>query len=199
MNVTLFVPVLNEIDGLKRFMPSIPKELFSQILIVDGNSTDGSADWARSMGYEVFTQRGPGIRNGYIEAWPLIRGEYVLTYSPDGNCKNSDLSKIIAKLGEGYDMVIGSRYLAGARSYDDTWLTAIGNNLFTKTINFCHHGHYTDAMTIFRAYRKSLFYELDMHREESYSTDNIFHTVSGIEPLLSIRSAKRGIKIGEVP
>jgi glycosyltransferase involved in cell wall biosynthesis len=199
MNVTLFVPVLNELEGMKACMPSIPRELFGQILVVDGNSTDGSADWARAQGYDVYVQKGRGIRNAYIEAWPLIRGDYVMTYSPDGNCKNSDMAAIIAKLGEGYDMVIASRYLDGARSEDDTWLTALGNRCFTGAINLLHSGHFTDAMTIYRAYRKSLFYDLDMNKQESYATDNFFRTVSGIEPLLSIRAAKTGIKIGEVP
>ena len=199
MTLTLFVPVLNEIDGLRAFMPGIPPGLFSQILVVDGQSVDGSADWARSQGYDVYVQQKRGIRNAYIEAWPLITGEYVITFSPDGNCLVKDLAVIAAKLADGYDMVIASRYADGARSYDDSFVTGFGNWMFTTLINTIHGGHYTDAMTIYRGYRTSLFRELDLHEEISYAPEKLFATVIGIEPLLSIRAAKRRLRICDVP
>src|SRR5437868_7987036 len=131
MKVTLLAPVLNEVDTLREMMPSFPRHLFEQILILDGKSTDGSAEYCRSQGFEVYVQKEPGLRVAYYEAWPLIRGDYVLTFSPDGNCKLSDLEPLIAKAGEGYDMVIGSRYYKGATSEDDTVVTGFGNWFFT--------------------------------------------------------------------
>lgn len=199
MNITLFVPVLNEIEGLQVFMPQIPKGMFNQILIVDGQSKDASVEWCRKQGYDVYVQKVPGIRNAYIEAWPMIKNDYVLTFSPDGNCKTEDLPLILDKLKQGYDMVIASRYLPPAKSEDDGPITGFGNWMFTKTINTLHGGKYTDAMTIYRGYRTKLFYDLDLHKEESYSTEKPFFTVMGIEPLLSVRALKRKLKIAEVP
>ena len=89
-----------------------------------------------------------------MEALPLIRGDVVLTFSPDGNSLPHLIPAIIAKMAQGYDMVIASRYLAPAKSADDDILTAFGNWFFTKTVNFLHGGKYTDAMVIFRAFRK---------------------------------------------
>ena len=65
---------------------------------------------------------------------------------------------------EGYDMVIASRYLDGAKSYDDTLLTGFGNWLFTKSINFFHGSKYTDAMVMFRAYKTNVFYDLNLDK-----------------------------------
>ena len=199
MNITLFVPVLNELEGLKSFMPAIPKGMFQQILIVDGNSSDGSAYWASAAGFEVHTQRNSGIRQAYIEGWPLIRGDFVITFSPDGNCKTEDLEKIVSLLREGNEMVIASRYLKPAFSEDDTALTGLGNWLFTRLINFLHGSKYTDAMTIYRGYEKSLFYRLDLDKNEAYWVENLFFTRIGIEPLLSIRAAKAKVRTSEVP
>lgn len=198
--VTLLVPVLNEVEGMKAVMPKVPKELFTQILVVDGKSTDGSAEWARQNGFEVYVQKAPGIRNAYIEVWPQIRGHYVITFSPDHNSKPEDLPLIVSKLQEdAYDMVIASRYLGGATSEDDTWLTGFGNWMFTRLINLVHGGRYTDAMGIYRGYPKTLFYDLDLDKQESYDTDKVFKTISGIEPLISIRAAKKRLRIVEVP
>ena len=198
-SITLLVLTFNEVEGMKAIMPQIPKELFCQILIADGNSTDGTIEYARSQGYEVYVQQKKGIRHAYIEVFPLVRGEYVLTFSPDGNSKVEDLVPLIEKIKEGYDMVIASRYAPGAKSLDDDAVTAFGNWLFTRSINLFHGGHYTDAMVIYRIYRRALFYELDLHKEESYVTEKVFGTVMGCEPLLSIRAAKKKLKLAEIP
>lgn len=192
------MPVLNEVEGMKIILPSISRSLYHQILIVDGRSSDGSAEYARSQGYEVYVQKSPGIRNAYREAWPLIQGDTVVTFSPDGNCQVSVIPQLIEKMKEGNDMVIASRYWGGARSDDDDWLTAFGNWMFTRLINFFHGSRYTDAMGIFRAYRTSLFKELSLDEDPAYRFEKWFGTVVGIEPLLSIRAAKKKVRVTEV-
>ena len=89
--------------------------------------------------------------------------------------------------------------MEGSRSEDDDIVTAFGNWLFNRVINFVHNANYTDAMTIYRGYRKSLFYELDIDNDESYVTEKLFFTVIGIEPLISVRAAKRKLKVIEIP
>ena len=103
-------------------------------------------------------------------------------------------------MGEGHDMVIASRYLDDAKSEDDDIVTAFGNWLFTKTVNFLHGGHYTDCMVIYRAYRKSLFSELDLDTDDAFTmAERLFSTRISIEPLLSVRAAKRKLKVAEIP
>ena len=197
--VTLFVPTLNEIEGMKVIMPRVRREWCDQILVVDGNSTDGTVEYAREQGFDVIIQNKKGIRYAYFEGFPHVRGDYVITFGPDGNSIPELIPQLIAKIKEGYDMVIASRYLGGAHSEDDDVITAFGNWLFTRTINVLHGGHYTDAMGMYRIYRTNLFTELDMHKEESYTPEKLFRTVSGIEPLLSVRCAKRKMRVGEIP
>ena len=54
--VTLLVPTLNEIVGMKAIMPLIQREWVDQIIILDGGSTDGTIEWARDNGYFVHVQ-----------------------------------------------------------------------------------------------------------------------------------------------
>jgi glycosyltransferase involved in cell wall biosynthesis len=198
-HATLLVLTLNEIDGMRAIMPQIEPQWFEQILIVDGGSTDGTIEWAREHGYEIHVQTKRGIRHAYLEALPLIRGDIALSFSPDGNCDPACIPPILAKLREGYDLVIGSRYLGESKSDDDVMITAFGNWLFTKTVNLLHRASYTDAMVIFRAFRTSLIGELDLDREESYRLpERLFGTVISWEPLMSVRAAKAGMKIAEV-
>lgn len=200
MKVTLVVTTLNEIDGMKAIMPRIKPEWYDQLIILDGGSTDGTIEYSREKGYFVLVQSRKGFRNGYNEMLPYIKGDVVLTFSPDGNSIPELIPDIITKMKEGYDMVIASRYLGNAKSEDDDIMTAFGNWLFTRTVNVLHGGHYTDAMVIFRAYKTKMIYDLELNEDEGYTTaEKLFRTKISWEPLLSVRAAKMKYKIAEIP
>jgi len=200
MKVTLLVLTLNEKEGMKQIMPRVKKEWYDQLLVLDGGSTDGTVEYAKETGYDVYVQKQKGFRHAYIEALPLIEGDVVVTFSPDGNSIPELIPELVNKMREGYDMVIASRYLDGARSEDDDILTGFGNWFFTKTVNLLHHGHYTDAMVIFRAYKTQVIYDLELDKEAGYAlVEKLFRTKISWEPLLSVRAAKRKLKVAEIP
>ncbi len=200
MKVTLLIPTLNEEHGMKTVMPKVKKEWVDQILVVDGQSKDKTVEVARQMGYDVVIQTTPGIRGAYMDALPAIKGDVILTFSPDGNSIPELIPECIKKIKEGYDMVIVSRYAQGAKSYDDDAITGFGNKMFTTFINIFHGAKYTDAMVIYRAYKLSLIKMLDLDKDESFETEErLFHTKISWEPLLSIRAAKRHLQVVEIP
>jgi len=200
MKVTLIVTTLNEIDGMKVIMPRIKKDWCDQVLVLDGGSIDGTIEYAKKQGYEIYIQRQEGFRHAYIEALPLIKGDIVITFSPDGNSIPELIPVLINKIKEGYDMVIVSRYFNGAKSEDDDIITAFGNWLFTSTVNLLYGARYTDVMVIFRAYKTKIIFDLDLNKEEAYiMPEKLFRCVLSWEPLLSVRAAKRKLKVSEIP
>jgi glycosyltransferase involved in cell wall biosynthesis len=200
MKTTLIVMTLNEVNGMRAIMPKIHPDWCDQIIILDGGSTDGTIEYAREQGYFVYEQKQRGIRFAYLEVLPYIEGDVVITFSPDGNSIAELLPDLIAKMKEGYDMVIVSRYLDDAKSEDDDIVTGFGNWLFTATVNLLHGGSYTDVMVMYRAYKTQLIYDLDLDKDESYALpEKLFSTIISWEPLLSARALKRKLKIGEIP
>ncbi|MBF0208415.1 MAG: glycosyltransferase family 2 protein [Oligoflexia bacterium] len=189
----------NEIEGLRVELPKIKKEWVDQILLVD-SSDDGSAEYATSMGCEVYRQKRPGLRAAYQESWPLIKGDYVITYSPDGNSPSEYIPELVHEIKKGYDMVIGSRYYNGnIKSEDDTIITAFGNRLFRTVINGLFKFNYTDPMTIYRIYKKDLFYQLGLHLDSTYLPfEKMYFTKIGVEPILSTRFAKEKLNFSEI-
>ena len=200
MKVTLLIPTLNEVGGMKAIMPLIKKEWYDQLLIVDGGSTDGTIELCKEKGYPLYIQKQKGMRFAYAEVWPQITGDVVVTFSPDGNSIPELIPESIKKIKEGYDMVIVSRYKDGAKSQDDDMVTGFGNWVFTTMISVCHGFHYTDAMVIYRAYKTKLAYDLNLNDEQAYAVpEKLFNTRVSWEPLLSIRAARKKLKIAEIP
>jgi glycosyltransferase involved in cell wall biosynthesis len=200
VKVTVLALTLNEIDGVKAILPKIDRAWYHQLIVVDGRSTDGTIEWCRDNGYEVFLQSRKGIRHAYLEVLPSVTGDVILTLSPDGNCDPAMIPRILDKMAEGLDMVIGSRYLGDASSDDDDIVTGFGNWLFTRTVNVLHSAHYTDCMVIYRAFRRTLIEDLDLDKEASYSLpERLFGTIISWEPLMSVRAAKARKRIAEIP
>lgn len=188
LTATLFLPVLNEIDGMRTVMPQIDRSWVDEILVVDGGSTDGTVEYCREQGLTVLAQEVPGYVGAWETAHAAAKGDIFIAFTPDGNSVADRIPALVAKMREGYDMVIVSRYLAGAKSEDDDVVTGFGNFLFTWTINVLFGGSYTDTLVAFRAFRTDLLPKYPPRFRRG-----------GFEPLMAIRFAKEGFKVAEIP
>ena len=188
MTSTLAVLVLNEIEAIQQVLPQIDRAWVDEIIVVDGGSTDGTIEYCESQGLRVLRQKDRGYGRGMLELIDVARGEIIIEFMGDGNCKAETIPKLVAKIEEGYDLVIGSRYMAGAKSFDDTPITRFGNWLFTRAINVLFHHRFEDAMMGYRAYRKAVFKTLEM------DSPGLCFPTQG-----SIQFARYGHRIAEVP
>jgi glycosyltransferase involved in cell wall biosynthesis len=182
--------VLNEIDGLRIALPQIDRSLFDEILMVDGGSTDGSVEYAQSQGVPVVRQKRPGLAWAVYDAVCDLQTDYVVEFSPDGNCPVQLLPELIKEIHEGHDLVVVSRYLPPARSADDNLITAFGNGMFTFMIGLLGRFPITDSLTIYRGFRCSIISSPDFQR---YLRGPVF------EPLVSAFSTLHGLRICELP
>lgn len=200
--VTIIVPTLNEAEGVKEILPRIKPEWYDQLIILDGNSGDKTTKWCREQGYTIYVQREKGLWNGYRELFKsgLVEGDIIVTFSPDGNSVPELIPRIINMVKENCDMAIASRYSGTAKSYDDSKITAFGNKLFNDVINLFLKTHYTDALTMFRAYKRNTIEELGFLNEVPKChklMQRISHLASW-EPPLSIRYARNKLRVSEV-
>ena len=201
---TLLVLTLNEIEAIQVIMPRVKQEWLDQIIFVDGGSTDGTVEWAREQGYEVWVQKAPGFRNAPLEVWPQIRGDIVITFSPDGNSIPEVIPSLVKKIEEGHDLVIASRYLGEARSADDDLVTGFGNWLFRVLTNLFLRPpgspRITDIMVMYRAFQKNLPSWLGLDQHKPYEgLEHFFKTHVDWTPLMSMRALKYGIRWTEIP
>lgn len=200
MEVTVIVPTMNEIEGMKWFMPRLKKAGYDELIIVDGGSTDGTIKYCRENGYPVFIQSGKGLPNAYDEAFKRSTKDIVVTITPDGNSLPEFIPQLAEKIREGYDMAIASRYLGPAKSEDDDIFTAFGNKIFTRMINILFKAHYTDTLVGLRAYRRDVIEKMrvyDQYRQGWLKAK--FCLMNSWETGSSIRAAKLKLKVYEIP
>jgi dolichyl-phosphate beta-glucosyltransferase len=118
--LSVVIPAFNEADRLPRTLARLGAFLREfgrghEILVVDDGSKDETSEKARAAGATVLrndTNRGKGhaVRRGMLEA----RGQRRLMTDADLSTPIEELPRFLDKLAEGYDVVIGSRAMAGA-------------------------------------------------------------------------------------
>jgi glycosyltransferase involved in cell wall biosynthesis len=170
-------------------MPRIKKEWIDEIIVIDGNSTDGTYEYFKENGYFVARQKSKGVTGAHRECLEMATGDIIITFSPDNNSLPELIPVLVEKMKQGYDMVIASRYIGGARSFDDDIITSFGNWMFTKMINVLFHAHYTDTLVMLRAYRTEIVKLLEMDVEK----------LPVFEVQMAIRCAKKKMKVADIP
>lgn len=191
---TLVILTRNEIEGMRALVGRIPFEAVDEHFVVDYRSDDGTVEFVKKRGMRIVRQERPGRGEAFRLAASLARGELLVFFSPDGNEDPADIPKLLAKLREGYDMVIASRFLPRSRNEEDDWFIkprAWANRGFTLIANLFWNrsGRYiTDTINGYRAIRKSAFERLRL-TAEGYA----------IEYQMSIRAMRLGLRIAEIP
>ena len=154
MKVVIIVPTYNEKENIGRFIDAL-LDLFDKnpqyechILIVDGNSPDGTAVVVRQKASQhpfvhlLMEKKKVGLGAAYIYGFKYA----VKTFNPDVLVEMdadfqhnpSDVPRLLAEIGNGYDYVIGSRFINGG-GIPQGWsfyrkFLSIGGNLFSKVI-----------------------------------------------------------------
>jgi len=95
MKVSVIIPTLNEDDCIGQTLQEIPKDIVGEVVVIDGNSTDNTCEVVRSLGFNVYLQRGTGYGGAFIEAIPYVRGDIVILMDADGSHNPGDIRKIV--------------------------------------------------------------------------------------------------------
>jgi hypothetical protein len=154
LELTILMPCLNEAETIEVCVKKARSYLEShgvagEVLIADNGSTDGSQALAERAGARVvpIPNRGYGAAlQGGIQA---ARGRYIIMGDADDSYDFTALDPFVAKLREGYELVMGNRFKGGIkrkampplhRYLGNPVLTAIGRILFNSPSGDFHCG-----------------------------------------------------------
>ncbi|MDR6675235.1 glycosyltransferase family 2 protein [Xanthomonas sp. 1678] len=155
--ISIILPAKNEVAGLSRTLPRLREEMpDAEIIVVDDGSTDATAQVARDHGARVIGSpysmgNGAAIKRGARAAG----GDILVFMDADGQHDPSDIHKLLAKLGQGYDMVVGARDSSGQASVHRGLANRFYNWLASRMTGF----EVKDLTSGFRAVRADRFRE----------------------------------------
>jgi glycosyltransferase involved in cell wall biosynthesis len=186
--VSLIIPTLNEAGSIEAVLKEIPRDVVHEVLIVDGASTDGTADLVRRLGDRVIQQEGRGYGAAIATGFKHVSGDIIVLADADGSYNLDDIRRLVQRVEDGADLALGSRYLPESGSEDDTFIRYVGNKVFTWTLSKLYGVDITDALFFYMAIRRDV-------------VQSITVTAPGFEYIVEflIKAQRSGFKFAEIP
>jgi glycosyltransferase involved in cell wall biosynthesis len=192
--VSVVIPSLNEEKTIGNCIEKVndvfvENHLDGEVIVAD-NSTDNTAEIARSAGATVITPEKKGYGNAYLAALSHTKGNFIVIADSDGTYDLSELPNFLAPLMNGdADIVIGNRFGGGISKNAMPWLHRyIGNPILTKILNRLFKINLSDTHCGFRAFTKEAYEKMDL-------------STGGMEfaSEMIVEAARKNLKIKEVP
>lgn len=191
--IVVIIPAYNEENAITKVVNEIPKELVSEVIVINNNSNDETEINAQNAGATVLREKRPGY--GYA----CLKGiEYVKQLQPsphivvfidaDYSDHPEEMPSLLHPiLNQEMDMVIGSRASGKKEKGSMTVPQVFGNWLATRLLRMIYGVSYTD-LGPFRAIRYDKLLEINMQ-----------DTTYGWTVEMQLKAAKLKMKIAEVP
>lgn len=154
MRILVVIPTYNEVDNVEKIVPATLKA-FNQmphhechVLVVDSNSPDGTGEAVRGLSRDnpnvhlLMEREKSGLGGAYIYAFKYalttLYPDVIVEMDADFQHNPNDLPRLVEKIDQGYDYVIGSRFAKGGSIPKEWGLSrkfwSVGGNIFSKVV-----------------------------------------------------------------
>src|SRR5207247_5392649 len=194
VELSIVMPCLNEAatvgDCVKQAREALAKYAINgEVIVADNGSTDGSRELAAAAGARVVPVPMRGYGSALLTGIASARGEFVVMGDADGSYNFMAIDVFLARLREGYDLVMGNRFKGGVaegampflhRYLGNPVLSFLGRLFFSSEVGDFHSG--------LRGFRRSPILALDLR-------------TTGMEfaSEMVVKASVEGLRIAEMP
>ena len=187
------IPAYNEENTIPHVIEDIKKNVSKikynyEILVLNDGSTDKTAEVVKKMGIKVISnKRNRGLAQTFqreLKECIKLNADVIVHTDADGQYPSKYIPEMIEKIKDGYDLVLGSRFIKS--KYSGTISKNIGNRLFAKAISSLTKTKITDSTTGFRAFTKEIATEIKFINTFTYTQEQL------------IKASKQKFKITEI-
>lgn len=187
--VSVVVPAMNEARNLPYVFATLP-DWIHEVVLVDGDSSDGTVEVARALrpGVVVVPQPGKGKGDALITGFRACSGDIIVMVDADGSADGREIASYVSALVSGADFAKGSRFVRGGATDDMTTVRRLGNRALCAVVNAKFGARYTDLCYGYNAFWRRCLDAIDLDC-----------TGFEVETLMNIRVVKAGLRVREIP
>ena len=190
---SVVIPCLNEEQNIEQCVRAAHAALADggiegEVLVVDNDSEDRSAEIAETAGARVVHERRRGYGSAYLAGFAAARGKYIVMADADLTYDFGEISRFVEELQAGAQLVMGDR-MDNIKPGAMPWLHRyVGNPVLTGILNLLFRTGVGDAHCGMRALRRDVLPVLDLR-------------ATGMEfaSEMVVRASKQNLVISEVP
>ncbi|MBA2630215.1 MAG: glycosyltransferase family 2 protein [Thermoleophilaceae bacterium] len=187
--ISVVIPTKDEASNVAWVLERVPSYV-DEVILVDGQSTDGTVEVARAVCPELTLVveprpgKGAALRAGFAAA----TGDIVVMLDADGSMDPGDIDRYVNRLEDGCDLVKGSRFRQGGGSSDISMLRKLGNLGLLRLFNLLYRSQFTELCYGFMGFRREKLAGLRL-RADGFE----------IETEIVARAVRSGLVVGEIP
>ena len=187
--VLLVIPAYNEEKNIERVVKRL-KEEFPELdyIVVNDGSRDKTASICREKGFHLLDLPVNLGLAGCFQAWMRYAYEkgyaYAIQFDGDGQHRPEYIAPMERKMREGYDIVIGSRFLEGKKDWS---MRMIGSRMIGAAIRLTTGARLTDPTSGMRLFSRKMIEEFALNLNYGPEPDTISFLI------------KQGARVAEVP
>jgi len=189
--ISVIIPTKNEEHTIEEIVQKC-KVYASEVIVVDGHSTDKTKEISEGAGAKFLLDRGKGKGDGLRLAGEEAQGDILVFIDSDGSHDPDDIPRLARPLLDNEaDLVTGSRPKGGSDELHgdvEKLVRMIGSDIITITINWRWKAKLSDTQNGFRAILRQVFLDLDL-KENGFT----------IEEEMIMKCLKKGYRVTEVP
>jgi glycosyltransferase involved in cell wall biosynthesis len=165
--VSVVIPCLNEAETIAECVMRARRVLerhriSGEVIVVDNDSVDGSAELAEAAGAHVVHEPRRGYGSAYLAGFAAAQGEYIVMADADLTYDFGYIPRFVAELDAGGDVVIGDR-MDNIHPGAMPWLHRyVGNPVLTGALNALFRTGVKDAHCGMRGLRREVLPRLDL-------------------------------------
>lgn len=194
LELSVVMPCLNESRTLaiciKKALATIERlGIRGEVIVADNGSTDGSQSVAENLGARVVPVKERGYGSALRGGIAAARGEFVIMGDSDDSYDFTQIGDFVAKLNEGYDLVMGNRRMGGIRPGAMPFLHKyLGNPVLSGLGRLFFHCPVGDFQCGLRGFRKDAIDRLELRTTGmEFSTEMV------------VKATLFGLRIAEIP
>jgi len=188
--VSVVIPTLNEAGTIGDVIKAVHGELKypHEIIIVDGNSSDGTKEIVKKMNCSLVVEPRRGYGAALIAGIKKAKGDIIVIVDGDGTYEISHINALLeALIREKADLCLGSR-MKGLYENSMDLMNFVGNKILTLIFNLFYGQRLTDTQSGFRAFLRSAIEKVELKENGmAFATEML------------VKFVNKGFKIVEVP